>query len=167
MLGHMSGAYCAKINQDLSLGSRFDFNAYSYESEWTMGAEWWIRRNWTRPADASKELTSDASLQTPPSRTLPNDVQGVIKARASTSNVGIHMSHPTCADCADPPGYLTHVGRANTKPANQCRCRIEPVESNKTYQSDGSRDLILQLGVIADVIMLPPCLYWARIWMYG
>ncbi|KAJ7904312.1 mitochondrial distribution and morphology protein 10 [Mycena olivaceomarginata] len=33
----------ARVSRDLSLSSRFDFNVYSYESEWTMGAEWWLR----------------------------------------------------------------------------------------------------------------------------
>jgi distribution and morphology protein 10 len=95
MLGHMSGAYAARVHKDLSLCSRFDFNVYSYESEWTMGAEWWIRRNWARPAgepagqaDAQAEVLPAAS--SPP---LPSDkVHGVIKARASTSNVSSTLS---------------------------------------------------------------------------
>ncbi|CUA69062.1 Mitochondrial distribution and morphology protein 10 [Rhizoctonia solani] len=44
MMGHMSAAYAARTSRDLALCSRFDFNIYSYESEWTMGAEWWLRR---------------------------------------------------------------------------------------------------------------------------
>ncbi|KAI0265137.1 mitochondrial distribution and morphology protein 10 [Gloeopeniophorella convolvens] len=64
MLGHISGAYTAQVSRDLALSSRFDFNAYSYESEWTLGAEWWLRR----PGAA------------------PRDVTGVVKARASTAN---------------------------------------------------------------------------------
>jgi len=48
MMGHLSSTYSAGVSRDLSLSSRFDFNVYSYESEWTMGAEWWMRRSPTQ-----------------------------------------------------------------------------------------------------------------------
>lgn len=80
MLGHMSSAYSARVSRDLSLSSRFDFNVYSYESEWTMGAEWWLRG-----ASAESDLDS-VSERSPHPREL-GEVQGVVKARASTNNV--------------------------------------------------------------------------------
>jgi distribution and morphology protein 10 len=75
MLGHISGAYAARVSRDLSLGSRFDFNVYSYESEWTMGAEWWLRR--------ARQPEGDAPADAP----AAPGVTGVVKARVSTSNV--------------------------------------------------------------------------------
>jgi len=83
MLGHMSGAYSARVSRDLSLSSRFDFNAYSYESEWTMGAEWWMRR--------SPSLADSEDNHSPPPAILESkdDVHGVVKARASTNNVNL------------------------------------------------------------------------------
>ncbi|KAF5387775.1 hypothetical protein D9615_000210 [Tricholomella constricta] len=83
MLGHISGAYSAQVSRDLCLSSRFDFNVYSYESEWTMGAEWWLRR--------SPSMDSEDFPATPPKLSVPNlesrdDVHGVVKARASTNN---------------------------------------------------------------------------------
>lgn len=84
MLGHMSGAYAARVSRDLSLASRFDFNMYSYESEWTMGAEWWLRRAPSTEADEGAEPIP--SLVSDPTNTT-NDVIGVVKARASTSQV--------------------------------------------------------------------------------
>jgi len=86
MMGHMSGAYTARVSRDLSLSSRFDFNVYSYESEWTMGAEWWLRRSQSKPA---VDGTVDGSLSIPSlavAHASPDDVTGVVKARASTSN---------------------------------------------------------------------------------
>ncbi|KZP24574.1 hypothetical protein FIBSPDRAFT_856758 [Athelia psychrophila] len=78
MMGHMSGAYAARVSPDLALGSRFDFNVYSYESEWTMGAEWWIRQKHTKSDnDDDTPVTPLDSYQ---------DVLGVVKARASTQN---------------------------------------------------------------------------------
>jgi len=81
MMGHISGAYTARVSRDLSLSSRFDFNVYSYESEWTMGAEWWLRPSRSKPAS---DGTLDGPLSESP--TSPYDVTGVVKARASTSN---------------------------------------------------------------------------------
>jgi mitochondrial distribution and morphology protein 10 len=79
MLGHISSAYAAQVSPDLSLGSRFDFNVYSYESEWTLGAEWWLRR-------AKTGQSSDGQTTTLSSES-PYDETGVVKARVSTSNV--------------------------------------------------------------------------------
>lgn len=82
MLGHMSSAYSARVSRDLALSSRFDFNLYSYDSEWTMGAEWWLRRSPSSNSDvdiSASELRLDTNSR--------DDVHGVVKARASTNNV--------------------------------------------------------------------------------
>jgi len=90
MMGHMSGAYTAQVSRDLSLSTRFDFNVYSYESEWTMGAEWWLRRSRSKPV--SNGTMIDDTYVLPPSSFFSDapmslhDVTGVVKARASTSN---------------------------------------------------------------------------------
>ncbi|KAG6833764.1 Mitochondrial distribution and morphology protein 10 [Tephrocybe sp. NHM501043] len=90
ILGHMSGAYSAQVSRDLCLSSRFDFNVYSFESEWTMGAEWWMRRS----PSADSEEDSD-TVAGPVTRPLASsltglesrdEVHGVVKARASTNN---------------------------------------------------------------------------------
>ncbi|TCD67691.1 Mitochondrial distribution and morphology protein 10 [Steccherinum ochraceum] len=88
MLGHISGAYAARVSRDLALCSRFDFNVYSYESEWTVGAEWWTRRSKAKPPP-------DHGVLDPSAPTLPltvtnadpveGEIQGVVKARASTT----------------------------------------------------------------------------------
>ena len=88
MLGHMSSAYTARVSKDLSLSSRFDFNVYSFESEWTMGAEWWLRRQPTPYSNEVVNLPSHPSA--PPIHST--DVRGVIKARASTNNVSFSTS---------------------------------------------------------------------------
>ena len=83
MMGHISAAYAARVSRDLSLASRFDFNIYSYESQWTMGAEWWMRHSQSNTvvknhATAHRVLSSVSNS---------DDVYGVVKARASTNNV--------------------------------------------------------------------------------
>lgn len=91
-MGHISTAYAARVSRDLSMCSRFDFNVYSYDSEWTMGAEWWMRR-----AASKHEDELEPSLippEQPPvpvpqaeSLDIPSDIHGVVKARISTNNV--------------------------------------------------------------------------------
>jgi distribution and morphology protein 10 len=84
MLGHMSGAYTARVSQDLALSSRFDFNVYSFQSEWAMGVEWWLRR----PPKASLDDTHEDLPASEPATPSPlQDINGVVKARASTNNV--------------------------------------------------------------------------------
>ncbi|KIJ56632.1 hypothetical protein M422DRAFT_22784 [Sphaerobolus stellatus SS14] len=90
MMGHISAAYAARVSRDLSLCSRFDFNVYSYESEWTMGAEWWIRRGFgSNPTqeDILPAVSSGSEFAIDHSATAQKleEVEGVVKARISTN----------------------------------------------------------------------------------
>ncbi|KZS97643.1 mitochondrial distribution and morphology protein 10 [Sistotremastrum niveocremeum HHB9708] len=80
MMGHISTAYAARVSRSLCLASRFDFNVYSYESEWTMGAEWWMRRG-SKAVEPSSQHQEEFSEVVP----HPDTVQGVFKARVSTN----------------------------------------------------------------------------------
>ncbi|QRV73082.1 distribution and morphology protein [Ceratobasidium sp. AG-Ba] len=98
MMGHMSAAYAAKASRDLSLCSRFDFNIYSYESEWAMGAEWWLRRGPLKDKNKESEEPVVLDDMAPPGQDTPSpfpakslgslggEVTGVVKARISTSS---------------------------------------------------------------------------------
>ena len=91
IIGQITAAYAARVSRDLSMCSRFDFNLYSYGSEWSIGAEWWTRRR-------AKSVAPDASTLPDPSKpTLPasmpperpplEEISGVVKAKVSTSTV--------------------------------------------------------------------------------
>jgi len=84
MLGYISGAYTAKVGRHLVLSSRFDFNVYSFESEWVMGAEWWLRRP---PKVTTDDIDDTSPASTQKSVSPLPEVNGVVKARASTNNV--------------------------------------------------------------------------------
>ena len=93
MMGHISTAYAARVSRDLSLCSRFDFNVYSYESEWTMGAEWWIRRS-LGVGNAMQRFTEISHGAVEEGNTIPGtthaineEIQGVVKARISSNTV--------------------------------------------------------------------------------
>ncbi|KAH7100683.1 mitochondrial distribution and morphology protein 10 [Auriculariales sp. MPI-PUGE-AT-0066] len=81
IVGHISTAYATRASEELSMCSRFDFNVYSYLSEWTVGAEWWIGGT-ARSADDPPTTDHDSSL----SRALAvEQLGGVVKARMSTN----------------------------------------------------------------------------------
>lgn len=42
MMGHLSTAYATRIGRDVVACSRYDFNVYSYESQLTVGGEYWL-----------------------------------------------------------------------------------------------------------------------------
>jgi distribution and morphology protein 10 len=154
MMGHMSAAYAARAARDLSLCSRFDFNIYSYESEWAIGAEWWLRRG---PPNLSSSLGDESSMggsdnedpvvmdeMAPPGQDTPSpfptkslgllggDVTGVVKARISTSSVS--SSTGVYAYMADLEiGHIADVGRSSAEPARQLGCRVRPFEPVKAH----------------------------------
>ncbi|KAG8836224.1 5'-3' exoribonuclease 2 [Serendipita sp. 399] len=78
ILGHISAAYASQVSQDLAVCSRFDFNAYSYESEWTIGTEWWVRK---QIQDGAQDLEPASQLASRRNEAL----QGVLKAKISTN----------------------------------------------------------------------------------
>ncbi|TRM68299.1 hypothetical protein BD626DRAFT_393878 [Schizophyllum amplum] len=91
MLGHLSAAYAARVGRDVALASRFGFNVYSYESEWTVGVEWWLRKAADDVDEAHHphyRLTCIDLSSSPANMLLPvppGTLTGVVKARASTN----------------------------------------------------------------------------------
>lgn len=44
LMGFISTAYAAQLSPTVSLATRFGVNIYSYESDFSVGGEWWIGR---------------------------------------------------------------------------------------------------------------------------
>lgn len=59
LIGALASTYSVKATSNLSLSSRFDFNIYSWESQYTFGAEIWRGHN-RRPS--KRELSLDGSV---------------------------------------------------------------------------------------------------------
>ena len=147
MLGHISGAYAARVTRNLSMCSRFDFNVYSYESEWTMGMEWWMRRSRSKPMlEREKVPDVELELETPPLPAIlisqpapskpPNEIIGVVKARASTTTVRSDLS---CAShgfqlYADIIGYLSDVGGAPEEYVGEFGGHVQPGGHFQTHK---------------------------------
>ena len=111
--GHFSTAYAARVSRDLALCSRFSFNVYDYESDWTMGGEWWLRRRKpVLPESATPSTVLDQpttfpvamSLSEgtdPPQYRFTDEIQGVVKARVSTSSVSLLSILSLCFGLTD------------------------------------------------------------------
>ncbi|ETS62430.1 hypothetical protein PaG_03045 [Moesziomyces aphidis] len=82
MMGHLSTAYAARMARDVVVCSRFDFNVYSYESEWTVGAEYWLR----------------AAKPPSPTATMPRAEESVSKSMSLRDHL-----HPTESSLPPPP----------------------------------------------------------------
>jgi distribution and morphology protein 10 len=80
MMGHISTAYATRVSRDLSVCSRFDFNFYSYLSEWTLGAELWIGGKSPNEMPSNDNEAGARSNQQP---------SGVVKAKVSTNAVSV------------------------------------------------------------------------------
>lgn len=74
LIGHISTSYLSSLTPALSLGTRYEFNVYSYESDWTLGGEWKVG---TIPKVDEAEK------------------RGVLKGRASTTGVRKRFYHST------------------------------------------------------------------------
>ncbi|GAA97091.1 uncharacterized protein L969DRAFT_54047 [Mixia osmundae IAM 14324] len=84
IMGHISAAYGARASPDLALCSKFDFNIYSYDSNVTMGAEWWHRRR--RMLRSASTTDKTGFVQSFWRAADQGEVIGCLKARASTTS---------------------------------------------------------------------------------
>jgi distribution and morphology protein 10 len=84
LMGNLSTTYAVKAGKNLALCSKFDFNAYSYESEVVVGWELWRMR---ARAEKRRERSMEAKLAwrldeaREPQVPEPEEVAGVFKAR--------------------------------------------------------------------------------------
>ncbi|RSH90765.1 Mitochondrial distribution and morphology protein 10 [Saitozyma podzolica] len=76
LIGFLSTAYSAQISPTVALSSRFGVNVYSYESDLSIGGEWWIGRR-----------RGKRNLPTEPSEPRDPTVASA-RSRASTSGTG-------------------------------------------------------------------------------
>lgn len=92
LMGSFSATYAVKAGRDLALCSRFEFNAYSYESDLVLGCELWrkkkrVKKVPERSMAAKLEWRLDDEV---PEVEVPEEVAGVLKARINANyKIGI------------------------------------------------------------------------------
>ena len=82
LMGNLSSTYSVLASPLLALSSRFDFNAYSYESELLVGMELWRRRSQTSQDSLDWARTKmGQKIQSDSATDLGEDMSGCLKAR--------------------------------------------------------------------------------------
>ncbi|KAI6345776.1 Mitochondrial distribution and morphology protein 10 [Pyricularia grisea] len=119
LMGNISSSFAVMARQSCSLATRFDFNVYSYESDWTIGMELWGKGRMaglidrrleeeeeaqtvavdTRPAEKKRGRSFQAKMEwrldeddeiEPPPKKPEEEFSGVLKARMDQhSKVGL------------------------------------------------------------------------------
>lgn len=145
MMGHMSAAYAARAARDLSLCSRFDFNIYSYESEWALGAEWWLRRS--RPG-LKPTLNAGAT----------EGALGEGRLGLGGSAGGIEDVEPVVLDEMAPPGQDTpspfptrSVASLGGDVSGVVKARISTSSDISLMWEGRVSNLLVSLGVVSDL----------------
>jgi distribution and morphology protein 10 len=88
LMGSVSATYAVRAGRDLALCSRFEFNAYSYESDLVVGMELW-RRRWVVPRRPERSWDAKLAWGVDPEEAMVpapprEEVTGVLKARVDT-----------------------------------------------------------------------------------
>jgi distribution and morphology protein 10 len=81
LIGHLSSSLTSQIGSQLAVSSRYDVNVFSYESDWSIGACWWLRKGF-RSDDGSGRAMEGQPQPVVGSRERE---AGVLKMRASTA----------------------------------------------------------------------------------
>jgi distribution and morphology protein 10 len=82
IMGSFSTTYAVRAGENLALCSRFDFNAYSYESDLIIGCELWkMKRKPPKPRERSMAAKLDWRLDHDEVINEPEEVAGVLKAK--------------------------------------------------------------------------------------
>ncbi|KAI9634632.1 uncharacterized protein MKK02DRAFT_16182 [Dioszegia hungarica] len=86
LMGFVSTAYSAQISPTIALSSRYGVNVYSYESDLSIGGEWWIGRRRGKRVESGTTPGLSAAVDPQPmesTRDTAEDRDGILKAKIS------------------------------------------------------------------------------------
>ncbi|SJX61499.1 related to MDM10-mitochondrial morphology and inheritance component [Sporisorium reilianum f. sp. reilianum] len=142
MMGHLSTAYAARMARDVVVCSRFDFNVYSYESEWTVGAEYWLRRS-------AAAVTTDAP-STPAASRL--DVDTRAKTLSLRDEPRDALSDDAYSLRPAPPTIPAPPASTTTSPiTGVLKARISTTSDIRLLWQGRLSSCLVSLGVKADL----------------
>lgn len=81
MMGHLSTAYAARIGRDIVACSRYDFNVYSYDSELTVGGEYWLRSAVGSSREEADQDTASSDHQYQTAHLQPHPIPANVSLR--------------------------------------------------------------------------------------
>jgi distribution and morphology protein 10 len=140
-MGFLSTSYAAQVTPRLALASRFGVNVYSYESDLSIGGEWWIgkgRGSWIGSNGKDREAVPGGAGSEPPLTvtTADQDRDGVLRAKVSGTGVSGWMRRSV-------------INRSTANPLS-----IGPQTISLLYESR-IRHCLVSVGVISDLSSRP------------
>lgn len=154
MMGHLSTAYAARMARDVVVGSRFDFNVYSYESEWGIGGEWWLRGGaptLSTTGIPQERVVRDLTAAAPAAslREPPNSTSTVQEANESWSLRP--PAAPLAAPGPIPPPVSSPLQSMLSPITGVLKARISSTSDIRLLWQGRLSHCLLSLGVKADL----------------
>ncbi|KAK4055267.1 Mitochondrial distribution and morphology protein 10 [Microbotryomycetes sp. JL201] len=130
IMGQLSAAYAVGVSSDTALGSRFDFNLYSYDADLTVGGEWFQRRKQVK-ARYDQGPSTQIALPPPPTPSFDAFARGALEERD-------RLSSPSAGDNDDEVVSVVKMrASTNTDMALLWEGRVG--------------DFLVSLGLVADL----------------
>ena len=106
LMGNLSATYAVKARDQCSLATRFDFNVYSYESEWSVGMELWSTRRLAGlvaiDEDGAREQQEAAAKVKLPTK-QPKQKRPTARSRTGASSKAASSTKPVVEPALAPP----------------------------------------------------------------
>ncbi|KAI9827827.1 MAG: Mitochondrial distribution and morphology protein 10 [Thelocarpon impressellum] len=153
LMGSTSCTYAVRATEDLALATRFDFNAYSYESAFVLGCELWRRRPQQPPSDlawAHRRLGTTPPPAQQADERAGEDVQGVLKSRIDHRGAVGLLWEGRVKDLLFSLGATFDLRRRD-QPFRSLGLELHKRGTIGLPRAGRVKDLLLSLGAISDL----------------
>lgn len=136
-MGFISSAYSAQLSPTVAVSSRFGVNVYSYESDLSLGAEWWIgRRRGKRNVDES-EAMGDVKKENHPDSLDMRQRESSVRFESLRTQVGKTAENEKLEDQLDSPIPLVSKMEEGQPPAATLPVTVHSTPAADTRDRDG------------------------------
>lgn len=158
-MGFVSTAYSAQISPTIALSSRYGVNVYSYESDLSIGGEWWIGRRRGKRVESGTTPGLSAAVDPQPSRDSwkgPGEVEKAQGREAILEEGDLRRDHHALSEVPGPFAHERVYPVAAPIPTPSATPELGTVESTRDTAED--RDGILKAKISGNWVRLSPCL---------
>ncbi|KAK4684266.1 hypothetical protein P7C73_g5917, partial [Tremellales sp. Uapishka_1] len=138
LIGFLSTAYSAQISPTIAVSSRFGVNVYSYESDLSVGGEWWIGRKMGK-------RDSDPEPEIPPSLAAETVTRGEVTLR--------ELDYPSPVSSEEKqPELPVRTGGEKDERNGVLKARLTGNWSFALLYESRIRNCLVSVGVVADLV---------------
>ena len=164
LIGFVSTAYSAQVHPHIALSTRFGVNVYSYESDLTVGGEWWIGRrrgkrdNIEVPGVIDEKLDPEVSkggLQVGSTSLRPGTETSLrpklVESASNTGDLAGEIDGPFAKDRIDPRAIGTSKRSAPTLTEDPQSARKDDEERDGVIKARLSGNWVCLLSICSMV----------------